>query len=347
MKTLYLNIGHGKTSSTYLQHLLALNKDILLNNKIEYPIKSEIYHKALNGDVTSGNGDDLLRALRTGEDDLWDQALKNNNDYSRLFSNELFHSALSQRTLGILAPKALSNGWEKIKILLFIRDPIEHAISCYIQTLKRSRNRPSGYINSFVERYRVPLKTLSIIKACQSLNNCISIQIYNYTKVKQSISDKLFNWLGIQLESLELTANQSTSLGIDSRINRSLTLAEQEFCKALIDAGIPSKFLSDALVTQLPRQQAEQPKVGRRSVEAMLEANKAAMDQINHLVGQSSGYSEDELAVLSSLDLLEDEVIQPTNQSFSLTREQVRVITQSLVCYSAPKPTLPSTLNPK
>lgn len=336
MKTLYLHIGHGKTGSTYLQSLLARNREVLIQNGVMYPIKEDTYLKALNGEVTSGNGDKLLEALRSNDDKLLGRTLQASGTNSFLYSNELLHGALSQRTLSVLVPKAKEMGWEMISILLFIRDPIEHAISCYIQRLKRSRNRQLEDINTFLEHYKVPIKSLDIVKACQFFNDDIAMQIYNYSKDKDQISSKLFTWLGVPLEALDLNARPNSCEKKEAPINRSLTLSEQEFCKALIESGIPSKFLSDALVTRLPSQKAEQPKVGRKSVEAMMKRNMNAINKLNQIVGHGSGYSTNELSKLEASGLIVDDDSQLNHQSYSLTSEQVRVITESLLLHPVP-----------
>ncbi len=119
MSILYLHVGHGKTGSSYLQSVLALSQNALKDEEIVYSLNGS-GERAAQGKITSGNGDLLEGFLKKRKADG-----KGNSNF--LFSSEvLFHKFLTDKGEELLE---IIEGqcFEKIKILLFIRDPLEHA----------------------------------------------------------------------------------------------------------------------------------------------------------------------------------------------------------------------------
>ena len=59
MKKLIIHIGHGKTGSSYLQSVFALNKDMLKKEGFDYPDHKDSKVAEI-GYISAGNGDLLL-----------------------------------------------------------------------------------------------------------------------------------------------------------------------------------------------------------------------------------------------------------------------------------------------
>ncbi|MFK4017910.1 hypothetical protein [Cobetia marina] len=232
MNSLYLHVGHGKTGSSYLQSILAGSQDNFRRLDIEYPLNNGA-SRAIQGKVTSGNGNLLAQ---------YNFSNNHNKNIRFLFSSEvLFHDFLS--SIGSDLVKKINNlKFTEVKILLFIRDPFDHASSSYQQSIKRGGSTKT--INEFLENYSHPALVKQFIKQSRNINNC-KLTIKNYTNCKDDIDHVLCDWLEISTGNLVYPENK--------KVNRSLTKSElylqREFNKHL---GASGDLISDPLCDELP-----------------------------------------------------------------------------------------------
>ena len=124
--TVFLHVGHDKTGSSFLQASLALSAAALLEQGIIYPFHKS-FEAAKRGEITSGNmtrSTDLLPFV--------EQAASAQEDVGRLlFSNEALFRRMQEDDLPRLAEVF------NVTVILFLRDPLEYAISMYGQAVKR------------------------------------------------------------------------------------------------------------------------------------------------------------------------------------------------------------------
>ena len=120
MKEVILHVGHGKTGSSYIQSVLALNVPLLNQNGIAYPSHNS-FEGASQGFVSSGNGTELSLPNIDAQ------------QYSKvLFSGEhLFSNLLNTVLLSRLAYDY------KLTVVLYTRDVVELAVSRWAQAVKR------------------------------------------------------------------------------------------------------------------------------------------------------------------------------------------------------------------
>ena len=221
-RTLWLHIGHGKTGSSYLQSVLALNREALIGRGVDYPAPRDIA-AARMGETTVGNASRFRRQLGGA----WSSRLAGvRHSFGRgdvLLSNEGLLNALayevSRRNLMRFAAVA---GFDRIRALLFIRDPDEHFLSFYGQVVKyRGETRD---IDDMLSRYPPPRNVNAFLKAMRDEPD-VDVTVRNYSRVRGALKAELADWLGLSVNAL---ADPPVSA-----VNRSLTAEEIAVQRAL------------------------------------------------------------------------------------------------------------------
>jgi hypothetical protein len=200
--TLYLHCGYHKTGSSYLQSVLAANRDYLQSHGVCYPTHDSD-NRAARGEPTAGNGHDFaltLRALdRVRSSVMLKQAIKT-ADSARanrllLSAEGFFHTfGLVPDSLTLLNDICSELGVKVIKLLVFVRDPAEHALSVYC-------HRGKGAFLGPPEQWLLQgYETLDLMKTFLSeLNRNPGIMCFwrNYSH-QDKIADTLFDqWLDV------------------------------------------------------------------------------------------------------------------------------------------------------
>lgn len=270
MATLYLHIGHGKTGSSYIQSSLALSEQILNAKGIIYP-RHHSHERALIGAISSGNGGLLF-------DPAW-QAPRDHIGKDCLFSDEnLFQRMITPDYARKLELRAKELAVDRIAILLFIRDPVDHAQSAYQQSIKRGGRTWS--IEQFFDQYRMPRLVKRFLEDNAKQDRAVSVR--NYSRCRGSLLEQVENWL--ELDGLATPPTQV--------VNRSLTHAELAFQRELnVSLEKSAHFVADALCEQLPNIKADTILPGTASQQAMLKRLSDALEYVNARVSAEDQYS--------------------------------------------------------
>ncbi|NQU32636.1 MAG: hypothetical protein HQ521_05325 [Bacteroidetes bacterium] len=311
MATLYLHIGHGKTGTSWIQSSLHLSTNQLLSYGIVYPERPDV--NIINSNtITSGNTQELLKSKSIFESTL--AKYHPNNGNTLLFSSEfLFRQIINSNAEEFIEEVSSSNGFDKIKILLFIRNPISSAASVWQQRIKRMglHQLPLTELHNNSEISFD--KIFNVSKLLDRFSNLDSVEltVKNYSRCKNHLLEEVASWLGVPNETI-----QRPSV---SRINRSMTYSELFMQQRLNSILGPSgKLFSDPLCEQFPN-------ITPSSILPPLDVQKAiwekvspTIEQINKLLPKAHQYQ---------CDIQSPE---PTPTQLSFSNEQINLIAESL-----------------
>ena len=218
---LLLHIGTEKTGSSFLQSLLAQNRDKLANANIFFPKAGRWEKEMLAGRISPGNGEALHRALIQRDYTKvrkllngYIRDLKNNNCFNLLISNELLITAFSEADIvEKFQSICKENDLELTQMLLVIRDPVEHALSLYKH---RAKSGTVGYLDEWLEKgYQLPFYLNRFLENVEKYR--LPVTFRKYKKDPQYMVNLFFtDWLEIEKPKF------------DSKfiVNPSLTLSE-------------------------------------------------------------------------------------------------------------------------
>lgn len=268
MKNLILHIGHGKTGSSYLQSMLALNHELLSKYSIDYP-GAQFQENAKAGKVSAGNGKDFAINRRNLEEMI--SIAKNSEHQNILFSSEVFFSALNEKKL-----KRMQEGLN-LRIIIYTRNTIDYKISQWHQSVKGQGNiktiRDSLEDNLLCHVYS---KVVNWIKIAEDLN--FELRIRNYSN---TINQKFENFVNICTDILIPT--EKLNHPQNKRVNRSLSFAETEIMRLLniYHDNINTRAYSDFFVNRYPSINSYKPSISAELYQKVLVANQELLDVIN------------------------------------------------------------------
>lgn len=237
-KTVILHVGYGKTGSSALQSSFALSQDSLLQNGIHYP-SSERTDAARQGQITSGN------APVTQIMDRYDQSVEEHPEAtSVLLSNEGFFQHLMAEP-GVL--QQFADRGVSVQIILYVRDPLKHAISLYGQGIKRGGE--TGDLARSVLSYRMPLVVGQFLDVMEQAGARVSV--LNYSRCQKDLLNSFAAAIDVAPEVLVAPPVEN--------VNRSLTPSELYLQRCFNEFwGVSSsKFVSDVLCNELPDQKPD------------------------------------------------------------------------------------------
>ena len=238
MNNLVLHIGHGKTGSSYIQSVLALNIKQLSKYGINYPKPYDI-DKATKGYINSGNGHKLL-------DSNQNFTFKKNfnifKDKITLYSDE---TLVRRLIFNNQFKDFIAKNHNKLKVILYTRNFFEHEFSSWGQLVKRHyfKNDLNNYLKN-----NQPSGVYKLITDWINLSKLFNFEliIKNYSNYKDKIFDVfLDDVLGFQASNLELKYPKAP-------VNRSLTFTEYEIIRALNKFRFEEN-LSDNLINFFPK----------------------------------------------------------------------------------------------
>ena len=248
---LYLHIGTEKTGSSYLQSLLALNRAELLKQGIYYPRTAERWERRMeSGEISPGNSHLLSEALRSQDFNearsLISQTYEEANHKqasSVILSNELLIFAISEkRNFNSIHQLFIDCGFTNIKYCLYLREPVEQALSLYKH---RAKNGKAPHISEWIkEQHPLPDVLQNFRETLEKQNDLFTLFKYQN---REGYFEKTFfhDFLDFR-EQLKLPEIQ--------QVNPSLNLSELTVIKQLntIDSRL-TRPVYDTLIT-IPKQ---------------------------------------------------------------------------------------------
>ena len=319
-KKIFLHVGHGKTGSSHLQSCLALSVEALRDAGIAYPIGEDLRNQAISGHVTQGN---LPPVSRDAGHDIGQIADLMNSDGANaalgvLFSNEaLFHSIMRSDLLSDLQTRFPDHDLE---ILLFIRNPLDHALSAFQQLLKAGL---ADDIGTFLAKYNLPQQTKKFLSKVE--NTGLSVTVINYSKHSRDLVRVLQEWLGVPEGVLVAPPRQS----VNRSLSRSEMLVQRAFNRHV--GAYARHFIADALSNSLPDVRSDRPAISDSDLEKFIARMKDYVADMNDMIPEAERYEIPDLAEARS-SIPACEPVEAT-----LSREQLDVIAESIANYLKPK----------
>src|SRR5690625_5294909 len=170
MRHLFLHIGHGKTGSSYLQSSFARSAGALRAAGVAYPLPRDA-EAAAAGSISSGNIRRFLEYQEAGDKNLF-------------FSGEGFFGHFIRKPGQAIIKRRISDvSPDKISVLLFIRDPVEHCCSSYQQIIKRRTSTAS--LSQQFQLYAMPGRVITALDFCLELG--ADVTVCNYSAEKRNI----------------------------------------------------------------------------------------------------------------------------------------------------------------
>lgn len=218
---LYIHIGTEKTGSSFLQSILAQNRELLKSQKIYYPSAGNRESDMLKGRISPGNANELNNLLHSQE---WTKVNKwmqkqfdltvLNGCNALLLSNELLIKSFGiNNNLKLFNELCENQGFVLQDLLLIVREPVSQALSLYKH---RSKSGVIYPIEDWLHKYYTLHADFQHFYTNLSKTN-IRLKQYPYKKEGDYLIKILSKkWLKISTEFSYA----------DKSINPSLTLSE-------------------------------------------------------------------------------------------------------------------------
>jgi hypothetical protein len=286
---LLLHAGQIKTGSTFLQSILHKNRDRLARLGIDYPARGR--SPKSDATITSGNGfgllrqPDQMRAMLAAHPPAPGGATLYSGE-SMLFGKANWAGPDAEApNVSFLPSLAREAGYDRIEILLLVRDPVEHAASVAGQLIKRHASTQT--LESLFAGFNQPILAARFLRQADTLEG-VRITVMNYSRCRKSLLEAFTGWAGVAPESLEpISVKQS---------NRSLTSAElalQREVNAVLSDQWSSRILADALCERLPDISGSMPLPAAVVQEAMCDRLAPFMAEVDAWLPDGAGYRRD------------------------------------------------------
>lgn len=197
---LMFHIGTEKTGSSYLQTLCGLNRKYLQSNEVWFPKAGKREKDLISGRISPGNAADLSKAIYQKKWSIVLDILKHHlNDaidkdcQTLLLSNETLVNVLSSSgTVERFVQQCNSAGFDEPIFLLFLRDPVDQALSLYKH---RSKRGTTPDIEEWLKSgYSLPQDLLGFLDQVDQSK----IMVKRYDKEGDYMRTVFFNdWLGV------------------------------------------------------------------------------------------------------------------------------------------------------
>lgn len=300
-RKLILHVGHGKTGSSSIQSVLALNADKLMENGISYP-RHKSFATATKGGISSGNGDILFnRNFKVGGTTL----LSDEGLCTRLANDTNFKKYILRHNCDI-------------EVILHTRNVIELLASAWGQYIKTGL----GFLdfNEYVRTYEIPVysSVLWWLRASKKYNFLCKVR--NYSNYRLSIVDIFFEDLFGGDTEFDLVIPR------DRIVNRSLTIAEYNLQREL-NQKMPYEwsFISDALIKELPCIKSEKPSISQQGYDAVYERFGITIEQINEQIDPAEKVMIEDRSQYNSL------ATEQNLSEYFFNQSQVNVLVKALI----------------
>ena len=312
---LFLHIGHGKTGTSAIQSALAIASDDLAKRGINYPIQQSLRDRASRLEITSGNWEPIPEASLT--DQLLEIAKSNYNNSTIVLSSESLFWLIPE----LIQEKSTWEAHIDLHIILAVREIEEMLSSEYQQRVKRHGDAMplEQFLRArhFVSSHHA--KAAEVIESMTQSN--ITNTIINYSEHKRDISKLIFKLIGA--EDLYPSSQMTGAI-----INRSMSRKELEILitiNALYFSRFPwiSTRISDALIKNQPKLEAQQCKIAKQQLQKVYEKNDPYLRTINAFL--------DSKEQLTSLTNLSQEIDQGDSPEQAQKIREEEAISVSLI----------------
>ena len=305
---LVVHVGHGKTGTSFIQSVLALNAEILSGNGLDYPVNFFSDSAAKAGRISSGNG--MLIA-----DSHW-QAKR-----PTLVSSELLFERL---LVDPVLRRGICSRHGELKVILYTRDLFDYLVSGWGQYVKR-HNGVLGLNDYLLDgvaqgNNHVYPSILEWIRLAEQER--FELVILNYSRHK---SDLIKSFLSAALPASAHSIGECLKFPANQTVNRSLTLAEfavqREFNKHILNSH---HYVSDVLVNDLPDRSSEHPPIDEAAYQAVRGQFRPIINSINQYLQPGEQLICEEYEALRPLFARED------SATICLDRQQLEVLVKSI-----------------
>lgn len=250
------HIGTEKTGSSFIQSSWALNRDFLQHNGVYFPSAARRESDMITGRISPGNAKPLSVALmrmdKKGTKQVmsrWLEEARERNCSTLLLSNENLTEAFSEGLRMELLLQVLKElGAEFYSALLFLREPVEQAISLYKH---RGRKGKVDTLNSWMENgYELPKHLNGVYKVFGELK--LTLVSRKYIKNSDILERVVYReWLAIDVPVKK----------VKKKVNPSLTLDEIELMRAIFkyDSQLVHELYDQLLAIPIERKVTNLP----------------------------------------------------------------------------------------
>lgn len=275
-RRLLLHIGHSKTGSSYLQSSMALSHSALAAAGIAYPFAGN-FERAKSGKMTNGNGADVLDAVNDGNPDLVSPPA---DAQTVLYSAEHLTLALAEPGgTDRLLQLADAHGFDDVRLLLIIRDPIDHLTSEYSQKVKGGRMMTMPRL---AKHYDHPGAVHRLINSVRTQPR-IHLTIQNYRCIKDDLIGALARWLDVPTDLFDKPPVKV--------VNRTLTTDELAFQLHLNKRfGRCTNLIATPLMIGLPQQKGRRPTLGPIPARELLSRIRPDIRGVNRTLPRDHRY---------------------------------------------------------
>jgi hypothetical protein len=299
-----LHIGHGKTGSSFIQSMLALNADIL-KDIFHYPYHQS-FEYASKGHISSGNGRLLFSEM-----------LDLNLHKTTLLSSESFFKIL----IG-----DFKNNFQSIcrahdvNVLLYSRNILDYFYSAWGQGVKRH-----GNVSDFKSHFESVIK-----RKLQPYSGIIewldAAERYGFNLIFRNYSNHSNDLFDVFLADVSRNSSISTILKFPPqlKINRSLSNLEMEFQRVFNAFDKQSgRYISDHLVNLLPNIYPAELRLSEVTYNLITDTFTPLLSEINSRVDsmESISIGDRQRFVMGNGE---------SNQADSFTIRQIEVLAESL-----------------
>lgn len=279
-----LHAGMGKTGSSALQTAFVRHRDALASYGVRYP-EHRSDDVARSGGVTSGNGAPLRRWLVPRDDaprgigarvraQVVD-GLRGTDAHTLLYSSEFLYLARPERLARLR--RELAGHDATLRVVVYVRDLVGHALSSYSQVVKRGRF--TGTFADYIAPgttggYHLPLDRLLALPDVLGTEN---VTVLHYDTVRR---DLVRHFCATVLD-VELGPDRGTGQG--DPVNRSFTADEVELMRHLnqvLTSKAQARRVSDVLIG-LPPLGSSRPVATEDDVDTLRRAYADRVAQVN------------------------------------------------------------------
>ena len=201
-----------------------------------------------------------------------------------VLSSEEFFPRLSESADPAALPRAASAaGFERVEMLLFIRDPVGHAASLWQQYLKRGGG--AAPIEALFDAYSVPERVALFLGRFRPVEG-VRVTCRNYSRHRRDLLAPMCGWLGLPAGALAPPRAKV--------INRGMTRAELALQAAVNRRiGKAGRILSDALCAGLPDVPPDRIRPSEARQRAMCERLAPTLERVNARLPAAERYRPD------------------------------------------------------